>query len=569
MRATLWRGTVAVVYVLLANCLLGVDVRAQAQASVAQSAPGAACTQAPVIRTTTRLVQVSVVVTDKKGASIPGLTKENFTVLDEKQAQQIVVFEGASAGPAAPPVKLPFNIFTNRYDALGQDPGSVNIVLFDALNTAPADILFAREQMMKFLKSMKLQDHVAIYALTNQLLILHDFTADSASLVAMVHNAETVGSSDQAASPNAFFESLSATDSVWAGLNFASSHSDAIFLRQQNADRVLVTCKALEAIADHVSGISGRKSLIWVSGGFPRFLFDPGHGEQYNLNEEMKRAMQALNHEGIAVYPVDAHGVQMDPGMSPRSTTGPEQTASLQNPFHTRQARFETFNFIADQTGGKAFYGMNDLAEAAWKAVNDGRDSYALGFYPDHGQWNGKFRSVKVQVNVPGAELRYRKGYLATAAKPNTEKITEEEIQKVALSPLEATEMRLVVSVRHVTPATTGRQLDFQVGADVGQLLLEHAAGQWKGGVDLLFLQRDANEKLLSAEQKHIAMDLPDAQHDSLLKSGAIFERHLGIAAEAVDVRVLLRDSSSGVVGTVTIPLKALSSERPESGKSE
>lgn len=43
----------------------------------------AAPQDSPVIRSTTRLVQISVVVTDKKGQAITGLKIENFTVLDE------------------------------------------------------------------------------------------------------------------------------------------------------------------------------------------------------------------------------------------------------------------------------------------------------------------------------------------------------------------------------------------------------------------------------------------------------------------------------------------------------
>ena len=533
---------------LLFICLIAISLRSQNPSSP----PAASATppQTPVVRSYTRLVQVNVVVTDKKGVPISGLKKEDFTVLDGKEPQQIAVFLAASPALSGPVKRLPFNMFTNRYDALGEDPGSINIILFDALNTAPTDIMNARNQMIKFLKSLKPQDRVAIYALTNNLLILRDFTADSAALVSMVQQAETVSSST-----DGIFSSLAATDSVWAGLNSVSNNSDALFRLQQDADRVETTCKALEIIADHVSGISGRKSLIWVSGGFPRDIFDPGGGAQIDLNKEMKLAMEAVSRADIAVYPVDVHGAELTPGMSSSSRSAPAQTASLNSPFFARRARLETFNFVADQTGGQAFYGNNDLADAARKAVGDGRQAYTLGFYPTHNEWNGQFRAVKVQVNIPGAELRYRKGYIAAAANTTSSTFAETEIQKAAVSPLEATALRLVVSVRHTTPSDT-HQLEFQVGADVSQLLLEHSAGYWTGGVDLLFLQRDAKGAFLAAEQKHIGLNLPDDQYETLLKTGAIFERHLDILPTTEDVRVLVRDSASGIVGTVTIPLK-------------
>src|SRR5271165_5800966 len=167
------------IFKLLLLLLIAIPLQAQAPPSPPVSSP--ASPEIPVVRSYTRLVQVNVVVTDKKGVPISGLKKEDFTVVDGKEPQQVAVFLAASHAPSAPVQHLPFNIFTNRYDVLGEDPGSINIVLFDALNTGPTDILNALNQMIKFLKSLKPQDRVAIYALTKDLLILHDFTADSAA----------------------------------------------------------------------------------------------------------------------------------------------------------------------------------------------------------------------------------------------------------------------------------------------------------------------------------------------------------------------------------------------------
>ena len=137
----------------------------------------------PVIRTTTHLVQVSVVVTDKKGQPITGLKKESFTVMDESNVQQIAFFSAESPGPAAPVPRLPKNVYTHRYDLKGQDPGAITVALFDSLNTSPQGQEYVRQQVVKFLKTLKPQDHVAIYALTTELLLLHEFSQDSAALV--------------------------------------------------------------------------------------------------------------------------------------------------------------------------------------------------------------------------------------------------------------------------------------------------------------------------------------------------------------------------------------------------
>ena len=104
----------------------------------------------PVFRTTTRLVQVDVVVTDKQGRPIPGLTQSDFTVLQDGKPQQVRVFEphtastgaGGSASAVANAPKLPPNTYSNHPNDATAD--SWTIVLFDLLNTPTADQEYAR-----------------------------------------------------------------------------------------------------------------------------------------------------------------------------------------------------------------------------------------------------------------------------------------------------------------------------------------------------------------------------------------------------------------------------------------
>jgi hypothetical protein len=86
----------------------------------------AAPQDSPIIRSTTDLVQVSVVVTDKKGQPITGLKKESFTVMDESSLQQIAFFSAESPAPVVATPRLPKNVYTNRYDLKGQEPGATH-----------------------------------------------------------------------------------------------------------------------------------------------------------------------------------------------------------------------------------------------------------------------------------------------------------------------------------------------------------------------------------------------------------------------------------------------------------
>src|ERR1700722_4802709 len=91
------------------------------------------------LRVTSRLVQVSVIVRHK-GAPVTGLTKDDFTVLDQNRPQQIADFSEQSYDPglASRPADTPRNTsaaFTNRFNPDSGIPTSVTIILLDALNT--------------------------------------------------------------------------------------------------------------------------------------------------------------------------------------------------------------------------------------------------------------------------------------------------------------------------------------------------------------------------------------------------------------------------------------------------
>jgi hypothetical protein len=101
-------------------------------------------------------------------------------------------------------------------------------------------------------------------------------------------------------------------------------------------------------VADHLAGIPGRKKLIWSP-----------------INSSSARALQKLNAASVSIYPVDIDGI-----------CGPFQRCS-QAPRPT-----QLMDGIAALTGGVASYLRNDIHVAIREAIDDGRVSYTLGFYP-------------------------------------------------------------------------------------------------------------------------------------------------------------------------------------------
>jgi VWFA-related protein len=71
-------------------------------------------------------------------------------------------------------------------------------------------------------------------------------------------------------------------------------------------------------------------------------------------------------------------------------------------------------NDIADETGGKAFYGTNDLRAAMQRSMEEGSSYYTLTYSPQNQNWNAKFRRIEVKLLRSGYHLQYRRGWFGT-----------------------------------------------------------------------------------------------------------------------------------------------------------
>lgn len=70
---------------------------------------------------------------------------------------------------------------------------------------------------------------------------------------------------------------------------------------------------------------------------------------------------------------------------------------------------------LTNQTGGRAWFptDVNDIAAITPEIAHEIRNQYVIGYTPTDQTKDGKFRTVTVEVNVPGAIVRTRAGYYA------------------------------------------------------------------------------------------------------------------------------------------------------------
>jgi VWFA-related protein len=176
---------------LLAGLLLLLTNAASSQSQPSAPATEQASSQTPagnppapsqaseVLRVSTRLVLVDVVVLDPKGLPVTDLKAEDFSLQEEGASQKIKIFTfqppaQAEATNLAP--KLPPNMTSNvpAYQA----NRTLNVILLDGLNTDIAGQKLVKQEMIKVLEKLPAGQPVAVYGLSMKLRLLQDFTTD-------------------------------------------------------------------------------------------------------------------------------------------------------------------------------------------------------------------------------------------------------------------------------------------------------------------------------------------------------------------------------------------------------
>lgn len=506
----------------------------------------AAAQDRPTFRAGTRLASIDVVV-HKDGQPVADLTAADFRIQEDGKDQTVELFQVVDSSRAAQP-SLSASVasssdlreVTNRPN--GRVPPTATVVLFDRLNTRFEDQVAAREEIIKFLAQLKTDDRVALYVLdSNEVRVLHDFTRDSASLIRTMARYRASTSPELAASeaPAGPFAPMGNADLDAETLAWLEN-TRTMVAADATAVRGKTTLEALEAIANHLIGVSGRKNLVWLSSAFPPIVKDVF--EVRTLSREMTRASRAVSNAGIAIYPVDTRGL-MAPfqGVKPTETlVGIGRNApSIPNPsgLDLLGGNVDTMTELAARTGGKAFYNTNNIGGAIGKAMDDSRVTYVVGYYPTNDKWDGRFRNVKVSVRRPGVDVRHRSGYLASP----TPSGKADSLAAIASAALESTGIGLTVHV-------DGDQVAIRV--DPSAITMKPSGSLFDVALDLLIAQRLQNGELLTDLDKTLSLRLTAEQRDQLLKEGFSMTRTI-VLEPGASLRVAVRDQPSGVVGSV------------------
>jgi len=245
-----------------------------------------------------------------------------------------------------------------------------------------------------------------------------------------------------------------------------------------------------------------------------------------------------------------------------------------------RNSEHSAMDLVAEQTGGKAFYGSNDVTQAVRTVVEQGTDYYTLSYTPTNRRYDGRFRKIRVRVSGHGYRIAHRSGYYAEDPNRPAEK-TDVVLRSLSVAGMMhgAPESRQIPFQARVVPigeprtvnatefgirregknaATTIRLQHYSVDYAIPASSLRfepQPEGDFHGTFRLLANSYDpAGRGLLQAASTAVA-DLKPERYKVVLSEGFRLRQELDVPVDASFLRLGVADVSSSTIGTVELPL--------------
>lgn len=408
-------------------------------------APTCLAQEDDVVKVKSNLVNIDVLVKDKKGKYIPDLKAEDFVVFENGVQQKIEFFDAPLASTNRPAKDGAPAPGPGEPTAPAAAPRNYVTLVLDSQTTDITNLKQVREGMIKYAREQLTEgDVVALLSVTNGLQLLQPFTQDKAQLIAALENLNSGSTSknfeqrDLAENINSLRGELNqANQTPGTAITSPGGGSQAarlMILRTMLAQFIMLRTAlslqqsrpilaALAAICEGLRPIPGKKTVV---------LFSQGFVTPAVLDWQVQSTIDIANRANVAIYIIDSAGLRASApnttalgGNTPLSgisaATSQEQRIRAvggETVFDTSRQEglgreYDILYRISGDTGGKFLKGNNDIGQGLERINQEIQARYTLAYRSTNQNFDSSFRKVKIEVRRPDAQIASRSGYYA------------------------------------------------------------------------------------------------------------------------------------------------------------
>jgi len=500
-------------------------------------------------------VVVNVTARDRIGNLVKDLKREDFRILEENKPQQLVSFDtettDAVALPEAAQVQL---LKTPPAQAANGAPSALTpelfrnhrliVLFFDLSSMQPDEIDRSAQAGLKFVdKQMAPADLVSVVSLGNSLQVNQDFTSDHALLTHALQGFTGGSSEGFDAGSTGTTEGLSDTGTAFT----ADDTEFNIF----NTDRRL---QALRSVAESLSKVDQKKSLIYFSGGIDR----TGIENQSQLRAAINASVKA----NMAIYAADIRGLQaIVPGGDAQSASMRGSTVysgrATVNAFDSNATSQETLVSLSGDTGGRAFLDSNDFGKVFTQVQQDTASYYVLGYHSSSPVRDGRFRRITVKINRPGLKIEYRKGYYAPADfQHSTQDDRERQLTEELASELPNTDLPVYLAAGYFRLSDNRFYVPISLLVPGSEIPFTRNSEQDKAALDVIGEVMDENKR--PAGQLRDTVKLAVSTSQEVRSKNVQYNNGFTLTPGKYHIKFVLRENQTGRLGSfetdLTIP---------------
>jgi VWFA-related protein len=543
-----------------------------------------------VIKVNSNLVNLDVMVKDKKGKAITDLKAEDFVLSENGVRQNIEFFDSTlvSGNDHGQPASIPPSTGPRAPNSL---PRNIISLVLDGQTTEGANLKHVRDGMTKYIRDrISDSDLVAVFAISGGLQMLQPFTQDKAKLISAVEKAEGISTVSKTSEQRGINEAMAAIRDQLATLPggdintpaAGSAAAQAMISRRVleqyvqlrsalSAQQTRPILAALAAICEGLRAIRGKKTLV---------VFSQGFIAPQALDWQVQSTIDIANRANVSIYIIDSSGLT---GGTPQSgalvpasaLAGISAAVSQENRIRAGAgesvfdvSRQEGLNRqqdllyrISGDTGGQFIKNTNDIAAGLERIDEEIRSRYTLAYRSTDPNFDGSFRKVKIDVRRPDAKVLARPGYYAI---PPSQVVPLSPEDKKLLANFETMSahstlpLSLQLNPFRSQPGYYIVPLSFEIppaAVEFAQKGDEHRLQ-----LDVLGLVRaEGDDKILSRLGGNFDVELTAKQYESILNDKIFYRQDMQLAAGAYTIDLVVIDRLSGKVAarrqSLTLPV--------------
>lgn len=575
-RRLLWR-----VVVIFSLCLYAAQAKSQ-EANSAQKKPDE--DDVEVLRVKSNLVNIDVMVKDKKGKYITDLKAEDFTVFENGVQQNVQFFE--------PPLTIGDNktelssttaqTETRTSGQSGQAPRNIISLVLDGQTTDLANLKQVREGTIKYIREqISDADTVALFAVTSDLRLLQPFTQDKAKLIQAVEKAYSASGSSKGFEQRDLAENISKERGVIENSGGALPGSITTQAAGSTAAQAMIAARVLQqftklrsalseqqsrpilaslaAICEAQRGIPGKKTLV---------LFSQGFVAPATLDWQVQSAIDIANRANVAIYIIDSAGLTASApqsgGPAPASplagvsaARGQEQRIQAvggETVFdYVRQEGpnrgYDILYRISGDTGGQLIKNTNDIAKGLERIDHEIHARYTLAYQSTDPNFDGSFRKLKVEVHRADAQVISRSGYYAMA---HDAVISLSPEDKRLLASMMTTENNSALPFFIELPSFRFQEGNYIVPISIelppGAVKFDSKGDKQLMQLEILGVVQQAQGKILSRLGGNFNVALSGEQYRAIQNNNIFYRQDVELAPGTYSIDLVVKDRLSGKI---------------------